>query len=401
MGWIDANVDCDATGGAGYGYTDEEWMLKQTLREYCETEWKPRWQELYKPETQYAAYHEFLAKLGEMDVLRLFVPKELGGLDMRMTTMMVAIEEVARVCGGVSIHVMEQQQYAKSMSRIAPAAFEKWGAGVLDGTILLAGSSCSPEGQANYSEIAPIGKYDEAAGEWVLNGAKAYSSGGAICDLVRIMGFDDEKTMYHWYMDPNDTPGLKRGAFEELGCSPSASWSMDNVRVPKEMGGICPVFVKGEMAPEGFDAFSMAVSAMSLGCMAAALDETIEYLKVRTKNFKPIATIPSIQYKLAELKARVEACRSFVIKATDLIEHNHTDAVLYSRIVKGYVCDQARYVCEECIQMWGAVGYDNNTGISRHLWDSIGFGIGCSTTDLQYRQAAYDMDLPEAERVLP
>lgn len=400
MGFISVDEDASKTSGEGYGYTEEEFMLKQNLHEFCQAEIEPRWQEAYNRETQNEFYHELLKKLGDMDILRLYVPQEAGGLGMRMTAMMIAIEEVSRVCGGLGIHVMEQQMYAMSARTFVPAAFERWGEGIMSGEILLAGSSCSPEGQANYTEIANIGTFDEETDEWVLNGAKAYSSGGAICDLLRIMGMVDG-TVYHWYMVPSETEGLKRGTFDELGCSPSASWSMTNVRLPKDMGGRMPIVVNHKMAAGGYDAFGMSVAAMSLGCMEAAYDETVEYLTNRTYDFKPVINISAIQYKLARMKTIIEASRSFFIKATDLCEAGHKDAVPYSHMVKAYVCDNAREICEECIQMFGAVGYDNNTGVSRHLWDAIGFGIGCGTSDLQYRQAAYDLGFAGAKRITP
>ncbi len=399
MGVIGGGAEANKTGGEGYGYTEDEWIFKMNLREFCEKEMKPRWKELYDPATQDAAYHEFLKKLGDMDVFRVFVPEQLGGIGMRFTTMMLCVEEVSRVCGGLGIHTMMQGMNVKAMAGIVPASFKKWGAGILSGDILCAGASCSPEGQSNYAEQACIGTFDEATDEWVLNGVKQYSSGGAMCDLLRIMGMVDGTT-YHWYLTP-DTPGLSRTANVELGCSPSASWEMRDVRIPKEMGGLCPSVQNRTIVSTGYDAFAMSVAAMALGAMSAAMDETIEYLTNRTHDFKPVASISAVQYKFGVMSARVEACRSFVIKATDLCEAGHVDAVKYSRMVKGFVCDTARDICNECIQMWGNVGYDSETGIARHLWDAIGLGIGCGTSDLHYREVAYDMGLPGAPRILP
>lgn len=401
MGFVDAEDTSTKTGGEGYGYTEEEWLLKQTIRKFCEEEIEPRWMEGWDSDhkKEKAFIKEFLKKLGDMGVLRLTVPEELGGYGQRYTQMMIATEEVARIHGGLAIHVMEQQMYAQSMARWVPAAFEKWGEGVMSGDILLAGSACSPEGQCNYGEIADIGKLE--GDTWVLNGAKAYSSGGSICDLLRITGLVDG-TMHHWYMVPDETPGLTVGVNPEIGTHPtSGSFTMNNVRIPKEMGGIMPAVVDRKFKGEGADVFSLSVSAMSLGCMAAAFDKTVEYLTHRTVNFKPIASLGSIQYKLVNMKAKLEASRSLFLVATNLLEAGHKDAALYGRLSKGFVGDAARDICEECIQLYGNSGYNPETGIARHLLDAIGFGIGCSGTELQYAQAAYLMGLPGAEPAMP
>ena len=400
MGYVDYNAFVGVNDGKGFGYSEEEWMLKKNVREFCETEMEPRWQEAYNPETQNAFYHEMIAKIGEKGWLRVVSPEKIGGFGLSFVSKQIITEELSRVASGVAIQAGGQMTYANSMAMNVPAAFEIWGQGVLDGTILIAGTSCSPEGQINYKEQANIGTFDEETNEWVLNGSKAYSSGGPICDLLRIMGLVDG-TIHHWYVEPAKTPGLTMTINREMGCSPSASWNMKNVRIPKELGARVPIVVNREIQTSGPDLMSFGTAVLSIGAMDAAFEKTVEYLKVRTHNGRPIASLASMQYKLAVMKGKIEAARAFFRQTQIHVLNNSVQAPVISRLVKPYVCDVGREITSECVGMWGCLGYNEDTGITRHLADCLGHGIGCGTSDEVYMQAAYEMGLPGAEKLMP
>ncbi|HEX3010750.1 MAG TPA: acyl-CoA dehydrogenase family protein [Syntrophomonadaceae bacterium] len=390
------------TGGEGYGYTEEEWLMKQNLRKLCETEIDPRFRETivacagFSEEKSDAFMHEFIKKLGEAGYLKTSVPEQLGGFGQRLTTNMIVTEEVARANGGLAIHALEQYVFGTFMGMACPAAYAKWGDGVINGDLVIAAAFNSPEGQVNFAEQVDLAKLE--GDEWVLNGEKVFSSGGTFADVILVLGLVNGEA-HVFAVEPRNTPGMTVTHNPEMGNSPTyATLSFKNCRIPKGFGGPAGLVKnrKIEMGI-GFKTFALGVCALSLGSMGAAFDKTVEYLRHRTSNFQPIASLGSIQYKLALMKSKMEAARSYTIIATQLAEANHKDAFLYISGAKQFTCDTAREICEECIQMHGCVGYNPDTGIERYLRDAIGFGIGVCTSEMHLASIAKYMGLPGAD----
>lgn len=394
----DIKVNEMTNSGEGWYLSEEEWLLKQNVRELVEKEIAPRFKENKSEETADKFYKEAMKKLGEAGFLRAWGPEKLGCYGMRPTVLGIIAEEVARGNGAIAIHALENPLVGIRMASASPAAWEKHGEDILNGAFILAGATCAPEGQVNYAEQADIATFDEETQEWVLNGEKAFCSGGTFCDYLRIAGLYKGE-LYQWSMYPNH-PGLTIHHNPEVGCSPtSASVTMKNVRIPKEFGGPTGQ-VKDRVALPGSAMsclFHTCVGCMAIGSAEAALDKTIEYLKHRTSNFKPIASLGQIQYKLVDMKAKLEAARCLTYTALHMIETNYKDAVLYSHLAKTFTCDTARWITAECVQMHGNVGANPDSGVAQHMMDAVVYGIGTGTSDMHINSAAHEMGLPESD----
>jgi alkylation response protein AidB-like acyl-CoA dehydrogenase len=360
-----------------------------------EGELEPRFTEWFEAESAHELIREYIKKLGDEGYLRMIAPEVLGGYGLRLTNLMILLEELARTSGGLAIQACANSMFGLAMAQISPA-FAKWGEQLMAGDMLAAVAENSPEGQCNHNEIAEIAKLE--GDEWVLNGVKAYSSGGTFCDVLMVTGLY-EGDRYRWAMDPRNTPGLRIISNPEFCCTPEyATVELSNVRVPKEFGTKTGDIINREpvQTVQGKVMLTTLV-AMAFGCMTGAFDKTVEYLKNRTTDFKPIASLGSMQYKLALMKTRIEACRSFMLIATQMVETNHRDALIYGNMVKQFICDTARDITSECVQMYGCLGCNPLTGIERHLRDATGFGIGASTSELHLANVAKYMGLPNAE----
>ena len=377
-------------------YTDEELLFKKTVREFIETELEPTWQDGYNYDTHYDWYHEAIRKLGEQGLFLPSAPEEIGGLGMGDMPLYIVTEEVARVNGGLGIHAGSQPVFAILMSRVMPEAFEKYGRDILEGKLVVACATNSPEGQNNFPEQADIATID--GDEWVLNGEKAFSSGGTIADVMIIQGLY-KGTQYLWVTDAKNTPGMTVIANPEMGCSPDyATLSLENVRLPLSHGAETgDVYDRvPHMKPQGKGA-TLRVAYLALGAAGAAFDQVVEYLKHRTYNFKPIASIGSVQYQIAQLKAKLEAARALTVSASRALERRDPDCITQVSLAKAFTCDVAAEVCYESIQLYGCTGYNPLTGVERHLRDTVGFSIGRSGSQQHYNTAAKYMGLPGCE----
>ena len=125
------------------------------------------------------------------------------------------------------------------------------------------------------------------------------------------------------------------------------------------------------------------MSAVALGTMEGAYEKTREYLNVRTNKMRPIIEMQVAAHKLARIKTKIEVCRSFINDVSTLIEANRPDNTLI-RMVKAFVTETAVDCTRECVQLYGGLGYCEDTGIAHYMRDAMGTTVGDLTSDIQY-----------------
>ena len=394
-----------ATAGEGWYLSEEEWLLKQNLRELVEAEISPRFKENYDEKTADAFYKEAMKKLGEAGYLRVGISEKLGGLGMRLTALLIVTEEVTRGNGALGIHAMENQILGSTMAVATPKAWERWGEGIMDGTYIYGASCTQPEGNGNMVAWKPMG-VEKEDGSWILNGEKAFGSGLTFTDVFTITGLgvtkEGQVKMCKWSFGAEDeNPGLIIHHNPELGCSPTyASVTLNDVYVAPGYGGYSPTPGSPEDVKAGaigYKAFAVCDAALALGTMSAAWDKTVEYLKNRESCGRKVIEFGAIQAKLVDMKAKMEAARSLTYTAARMIETMHKDAPAWADLAKIFTCDTARWITDECIQMHGAVGINPDSGVARHHLDAMCFGIGVGTSDLHIPSAGEGLGFPASD----
>ena len=113
-----------ATGGEGWGLSEEEWLLKQNVRELVESEITPYFKDCYEEKTSDPFYRQAMKKLGDAGFLRVGVPESLGGLGMGLNSVLIVTEEVTRGNGAIGIHAMENMLCGTQLAIFCPQA---WG----------------------------------------------------------------------------------------------------------------------------------------------------------------------------------------------------------------------------------------------------------------------------------
>ncbi len=388
------------TGGEAWYLTDEEWMMRENLREFVESEVAPRFRENATEETADPYYHEIMKKLGDMGYLRAFFPEEMGGDGMRLTAHLVAIEEVTRGCGALGIHMLENPLYGAQMGVTCPKAWEEVGEGLMDGSVVLAASMTAPEGNGNACAWPPLGHENED-GSWELNGEKAFSSGGTFADFIYIMGPTDDGRMAGFAMRP-DTPGLTIRHDPEVGNSPTyGHYIMDHIHLEPGYAGPCPYLGPADAQPYadhiGMANFPVTGGALCLGAATAAWDAAVEYLSQRDTFGKKALELGAIQAKLVDMKIQIESCRSLTYTAARMAETNHKDLVAWGNMVQIACSNMATDVTEKCVEMFGNLGINPDNSIMHHHLDSIGFAVGVGTPDLHYGGAGEGLGFPPSD----
>ncbi len=208
---------------------------------------------------------------------------------------------------------------------------------------------------------------------YVLNGSKAFISGGGSSDVYVCMvrtGGPGPKGISCLVVE-KDTPGLTFGKKEKkLGWNsqPTAAVIFEDCRVPvaNRLGEEGDGF---KIAMRGLDGGRLNIAACSLGGARFCLDQAREYLGVRSQFGKKLAEFQALQIRLADMATELEAARLMVHRAAWQLDAGHPEATQYCAMAKRVATDTGFEVANKALQLHGGYGYIKEYPIERVLRD--------------------------------
>jgi len=224
------------------------------------------------------------------------------------------------------------------------------------------------------SDAAALRTRAERAGDgWRLNGTKAFISGGGYSDAYIVMartGGDGPRGISAFIV-PADTPGLSFGALEDkMGwrAQPTRQVQFDDCRVPADalLGEEGRGFV---YAMAGLDGGRVNIAAGALGGAQAAFDATLDYMGQRRAFGQTLDRFQALQFRLAEMEARLQSARTFLRQAAWLLDRGAPEATKFCAMAKMTVTDAAFEVANQCLQLHGGYGYLADYGIEKIVRD--------------------------------
>ncbi|OBJ03985.1 acyl-CoA dehydrogenase [Mycobacterium alsense] len=266
------------------------------------------------------------------------------------------------------------------------------------------GAFCSsePDAGSDVGAIRTRARYDEAAGEWVLNGTKTWATNGGIANVHIVvasvypeLGTRGQAT----FVIPPNTNGLEQGQkFKKHGirASHTAEVVLDNVRLPEDaiLGGrekfeerIARVksgaSSRGQAAMKTFERTRPTVGAMAVGVARAAYEYALEYACQREQFDRKIGEFQAIAFKLADMKSRIDAARMLVWRAGWMARNNQSFDSAEGSMAKLVASETAVYVTDEAIQILGGNGYTRDYPVERMHRDAKIFTIFEGTSEIQ------------------
>ena len=208
---------------------------------------------------------------------------------------------------------------------------------------------------------------------YVLNGGKAFISGGGVSDVYVVMartGGDGAKGVSAFVVEKG-TPGLSFGANErKMGwnAQPTAQVNFDNCRVPVENR----IGQEGEgfrFAMMGLDGGRLNIASCSLGGAQFALDTAKAYLETRNQFGRPLKDFQALQFKLADMATELEAARLMVRRAAHALDNRHPEATKLCAMAKRFATDAGFQVANDALQLHGGYGYLQDYPLERIVRD--------------------------------
>lgn len=361
--------------------------LRRTVRRFARDEVAPVIGELYeRGEFPY----RIVAAMGRMGLFGLPFPEEYGGMGGDYFALCLALEELARVDSsvaitleaGVSLGAMPIYRFGDDEQR------RTWLPRLTSGEALGAFGLTEPGGGSDAGATRTTARLD--AGEWVINGSKAFitNSGTDITVLVTVTAVTDTdesgRPSISSIIVPSGTPGFTVAPkYSKVGWSASDTHELafQDCRVPQanllgERGRGYAQFLR--ILDEG----RIAIAALSVGLAQGCVDESLRYAAERTAFGSAIGGYQAIQFMIADMQARVHTARlAYYDAAARMLagEPFKQHAAIAKLVASDAAMDNAR----DATQIFGGYGFMNESAVGRFYRDAKILEIGEGTSEVQ------------------
>ena len=365
--------------------TDEQELIRNTVREFAEAELAPVAGEV---DRNHRFPAEVIPKMAELGLMGMPWPEKVGGAGADYVSYLIALEEVARGCATTSVIMTAH-------TTLATSPIVKFGTEAQKDKYLFDMASGRRLGAFALTE--PAAGTDAAAGtctailkgdSYVLNGSKIFISNAPYAEIYIVFAKTDPDAPgtrgMSAFIVERDTPGFTVGEAEhKLGIRGSSTPPLyfADCHIPKDalLGGEGNGF---KVAMQTLDGGRVGIGAQALGIAQAALDASIAYAKERVQFGKPIANLQAIQWMIADMATEIDAARLLVYRAGSCIDHG----LPYSTegaMAKLFASETATRVAGKAIQIHGGYGYTESYPVERHWRDAKITEIYEGTSEVQ------------------
>ncbi len=361
----------------------EEASVRDMCREFAAAEIAPNaarwWQEERCP-------IEVLQRMGGLDLMGLLVPEEYGGVDLSTVGMVAALYEV----GKVDQSVAAAWQAHLTIGTLPLLLFgseeqkERWLRPLAAGELLGSFGLTEPNAGSDAAGIRTRARRDGQ--EWILNGGKTFiSNAGTEMSLGPVvLARTADQDSYGAFLVERGTPGFTVGPkLRGIGwhALDTRQLSFEDVRLGDEhLIGDPGRGLSQFLASLAVGRITIATLGLSLA--GAVLDLGLEYAKQRQQFGRPISKFQAIQFKLADIAARLEATRLLVFHTARLRDADRPFAK-EAAMAKLLASELAVDAASEAVQIHGGYGYMHEYPVARFYCDAKVLEIGEGTNEIQ------------------
>ncbi len=384
-------------------FTAEQEAYRQVVREFAQAEIAPN-AEAWDRDHTFPV--DTVRAMGDLGLFGLPFPEEYGGSGSDFTTLCLALEELGRfdqsmaitVEAGVGLGANPIYQFGTEAQR------QEWLPDLCAGRAIGGFGLTEPEAGSDAGGTRTRARLDAAAGEWVVDGAKAFitNSGTPITSIVTVTARTDDpaqaapgaKPEISAIVIPAGTPGFGVAPpYRKMGwhASDTHELSFADCRVPEAN-------LLGERG-RGFAQFlsilddgRIAIAALAVGVIQCCLDESVAHAKSRNAFGRPIGSYQAISFKCADLAVMAQTARLATYHAAALKDagkpFKHEAA-----LAKLVATEAAVTATREATQIFGGYGFMDETLVARQYRDAKILEIGEGTSEVQRMLIARSLGL--------
>jgi alkylation response protein AidB-like acyl-CoA dehydrogenase len=364
--------------------TESQRKLVAMVRDFCIREVKPHAQEWDKEER---FPREVVAQLGELGLLGMSVPEELGGSALDTVSIAMVVEEIARWDGSLALTVASHNGLGTShLLRFGSEELRRrYIPEIASGRKLAAWGLTEP---GSGSDAAGLRSTAVRRGNsWVLNGSKMFITQGTVGEVFVVLTLTSpekkQKGITAFLLEKSMKGFSQRPLHGKLGMrsSDTAELVMEDVVVPDDhrIGEVDRGFVDTLSI---LDKGRITIGALSVGLGRGALEESMEYAKERKAFGKPISEFQALRFMMADMATETDAARLLVHRAAVLCDAGKPFTTEAS-MAKLFASEAACRAAAHGVQIHGGYGYTREFLVERIYRDVKLCTIGEGTSEVQ------------------
>jgi alkylation response protein AidB-like acyl-CoA dehydrogenase len=364
--------------------TEEQRMIRDAARQFASEVLAPNAAQWDRDK---AIPDSVVRQLGELGLLGMIVPAELGGTYSDYTAYALAMEEIAAGCAScatlMSVH-----------NSVGCGPILKFGTDAQKAAYLpklasgeVIGAFCLTEPQAGSEANNLRTRAIERDGQWVISGSKQFVTNGARAGLAIVFAVTDPdlgKKGISAFIVPTDTPGFNVGPPEQklgIRASDTCPITFDDCAIP--VANLLGARGEGlKIALSNLEGGRIGIAAQALGIARAAFDAARAYSHERVQFGRPIHEHQSVANKLADMHTQLNAARLLVLHAARMRTEGIACLSEASQ-AKLYASEMAERVCSDAIQIHGGYGFLEDYPVARHYRDARITQIYEGTSEVQ------------------
>ena len=354
-----------------FGLTREQELVRQMVREFAVNEVKPIAAEIDETER---FPMENVKKMGELGMMGIPFPKELGGAGGDVLSYIISVEELSKVCGTTGVILSAHTSLCASLiyENGTPAQKEKYLVPLAKGEKIGAFGLTEPGAGTDAAGQQTTAVLD--GDNYILNGSKIFITNGGVADTFIVFAMTDKSQGTRGisaFIVEKGFPGFSIGKKEDkLGIRASSTTELifENCVVPKE--NLIGKEGKGfGIAMKTLDGGRIGIAAQALGIAEGAYEETIKYMKERKQFGRSLSAFQGLQWMIAEMETKIEAAKLLVYKAAWLKQNKLPYSVDAAK-AKLFAAEVAMDVTTKAVQLHGGYGYTKEYPVERMMRDA-------------------------------
>jgi hypothetical protein len=365
-------------------FTEEQTMLKDSIRNFAQKEIQP----LIKESDEKGTWPEGLTgKLADLGLLGIIIPAEYSGAGYSNLDYVIILEELSKVDPSVGLVVAAHNSLSANHINLfgTEAQKKKYLTKLASGRAL--GAWALTEAGAGSDAAALKTRAENKGDHWLLNGSKLFCTNGSLAEICVVMAITDSskgRKGISAFILEKGMAGFRPGKKEDklgIRAADTSELIFEDVRVPAEnLLGEENSGYRAAMAV--LDGGRVSIAGFSLGIAAGALESSLKYAKERVQFDQPIANFQAIQWMLADGFTELEAARLLTYRAA-FLEDQGKKIPKESAMAKLFSSELAVRASSNAVQILGGYGLVKDYPVEKFFRDAKLATIGEGTSEIQ------------------
>tara|TARA_B000000557_G_scaffold264666_1_gene270871 strand:+ start:1954 stop:3123 length:1170 start_codon:yes stop_codon:yes gene_type:complete len=365
-------------------FNEEHLMLREMVRDFAQKELKPIAQEIDKSGEFPKESIKKMAKLGLMGIPW---PENYGGTGMDIRALVIAIEEIGKVCCSTAATMMAHTSLGTGGLYYfgSEEQKKKYIPQLSSGKIIGSFGLTEPNAGSDAGNTQTVAILD--GDEFVVNGQKVFCTNAGFAGLITFTAqfIRNKKTEgIGAFIVEKGTKGLRIGPPEKkMGWKASDTRTVyfEDMRIPKSniVGSPKSGF---RQFLETLTSGRVTIGALSLGTAQGGYEAALKYSKERNAFGKTISNFQGVSFKLADMATKLEASKHLVYHSAYLLDKGH-NVIKEAAMAKLFSSEAAMEITTNAIQIHGGYGYIRDYDVERFFRDAKILEIGEGTSEIQ------------------